>query len=282
MSTETIDGLEVRYEIFGSGAPLLMFAPGGFDATLEKWRAASAWSGIDALEALASQFTVIAYDRRESGQSGGRVERLDWQTYARQAKALLDHLKIDSAFILGGCMGCSVALAFAVSYPESTRALLLHWPVGGFRWKATGLDRFGRHYNFAKANGLPGIVERARIGKSFWMDPEAGPWASVIARDKSFADGLIRQDLDRYLAVVAVSGRNLFDRDTATGAEPEEVIGIGVPALIVPGDDASHATSAAHYLRELLPNATFWNVLPPEQTTRKVCDRILQFAGELS
>ena len=76
MSTATIDGLEVRYETFGSGAPLLMFAPGGFDATIEKWRAASAWTGIDALNALANQFQMIAYDRRESGQSGGRVERL--------------------------------------------------------------------------------------------------------------------------------------------------------------------------------------------------------------
>ncbi len=282
MSTATIDGLEVHYEVFGAGAPLLMFAPGGFDATIEKWRTASAWTGIDALEALASQFQVIAYDRRESGQSGGRVERLSWHTYARQAKALLDHLKIESALVLGGCMGCSVALAFAVDYPEATRALLLHWPVGGFRWKATGRDRFERHYRFANTDGLPGVVERARTGKSFWTDPEAGPWDSVIARDQSFAEDFARQDLNRYLVLIAVSGRGLFDRDTATGAQPEEIMGISVPALIVPGDDASHATSAAHYLRELLPNASFWNVPPPEQTTREVCDRILEFSREPS
>jgi pimeloyl-ACP methyl ester carboxylesterase len=282
MSTATIDGLEARYEVFGSGAPLLLLAPGGFDATIEKWRGASAWTGIDALDALATRFQVIAYDRRESGQSGGRVERLTWHTYARQAKALLDHLKIESALVLGGCMGCSVALAFAVDYPEATRALLLHWPVGGFRWKATGLDRFQRHYRFASTNDLAGVVERARTGKSFWMDPEAGPWASVIARDQSFAEGLVRQDLNWYLGLIAVSGRGLFDRDTATGAEPEEIIGISAPAFIIPGDDASHATSAAHYLRELLPNASFWNVPPPEQTTREVCDRILEFSRESS
>jgi pimeloyl-ACP methyl ester carboxylesterase len=282
MSTATIDGLKVHYEVFGAGAPLLMFAPGGFDATIEKWRTASAWTGIDALEALASQFQVIAYDRRESGQSGGRVERLSWHTYARQAKALLDHLKIESALVLGGCMGCSVALAFAVDYPEATRALLLHWPVGGFRWKATGRDRFERHYRFANTDGLPGVVERARTGKSFWTDPEAGPWASVMARDPSFAEDFVCQDLNRYLGLIAVSGRGLFDRDTATGAQPEEIMGISVPALIVPGDDASHATSAAHYLRELLPNASFWNVPPPEQTTREVCDRILEFSREPS
>jgi pimeloyl-ACP methyl ester carboxylesterase len=282
MSTATIDGLQVHYEVFGSGVPLLLCAPGGFDATIEKWRAASAWTGVDALDELATHLQVIAYDRRESGQSGGRVERLSWRTYARQAKALLDHLKIESALVLGGCMGCSVALAFAVDYPEASRALLLHWPVGGFRWKATGLDRFQRHYRFASTQGLAGVLDRARTEKSFWMDPEAGPWASVIARDQSFAEGFVRQDLNRYLGLIAVSGRGLFDRDTATGAEPEEIISISAPALIIPGDDASHAISAAHYLRELLPNASFWNVPPPEQTTREVCDRILEFSRRLS
>jgi hypothetical protein len=74
----------------------------------------------------------------------------------------------------------------------------------------------------------------------------------------------------------------LFDRDTATGAQAQEIMGISAPALIVPGDDASHATSAAHYLRELLPNASFWNALPPEQTTREVCDRILEFSPQPS
>ena len=282
MSTATIDGLEVHYEIFGSGAPLLLFAPGGFDAAIEKWRVASAWTGIDALEALATRFQVIAYDRRESGKSAGRVERLSWHTYARQAKFLLDQLEIESALLLGGCMGCSVALAFAVDYPAATRALLLHWPVGGFRWNATGRDRFQRHYRFASTNGLAGVVERARIGKSFWTDPEAGPWASAIAHDPRFAEDFIRQDLNRYLGLIAVSGRGLFDHDTATGAEPEEIMGISAPALIIPGDDASHATSAAHYLRELLPHASFWNVPPTEQTTREVCERILEFSRQLS
>lgn len=282
MPTAIVDGLEVFYETYGSGAPLLMFAPGGFDATIEKWRAASAWTGIDALAALAASFTVIAYDRRESGQSGGRVERLGWSSYTRQASALLTHLQIDSAFVLGGCMGCSVALAFAVDYPQATRALLLHWPVGGFRWKANGLDRFQRHASFAAKNGLAAVVERSRNSKSFWMDPEAGPWASVIARDNSFAEAFVRQDLDRYLGLVAASGRALFDRDTATGAAPEEVMGIKAPALIIAGDDASHATSAAHYLRELLPQANLWNAMPPEQTTRNVCQRILEFGREHS
>jgi len=277
MPLAMVEDLEVYYETRGSGAPLLMLAPGGFDATIDKWSAANAWKEIDALEKLSSEFRLIVYDRRESGRSGGRVERLRWDLYARQARGLLDHLKIDSAFILGGCMGCSVALAFAVCFPESTRALLLHWPVGGYRWRANSGKRFARHAAFLQEKGLAGIVERARETKSYWQDPESGPWASCIARDDKFAEAFKSQDPERYLGIVEASGRTLFDRDTATGAEPEEITGIKAPALIVPGDDPSHATSAAHYLRECLPNAEFWNVMPPEQSTVGVCDRILEF-----
>jgi len=277
MPTVIIDGIEVYYETKGSGSPVLMFAPGGFDATIEKWRAASAWTGIDALDALSAEHTLIVYDRRESGRSGGRVERLSWASYTNEAKGLLDFLGIDSAHVLGGCMGCSVALAFGVYYPTAIRTLLLHWPVGGYRWKTNGLDRFQRHYNFTKTHGLKAVVERAHTGKSFWSDPESGPWASVIERDGQFAENFAAQDLERYLGIIVTSGRGFFDRDTVTGAEPEEVVGIKAPVLIIPGDDPSHATSGSHYLRECLPNNEFWNVMPPAQTTQKICHRILEF-----
>ena len=277
MPVAMLDGIETYYETHGSGSPILMCAPGGFDASVDKWRVASAWTGIDAIKALAAEHTVIVYDRRECGQSHGRVERLSWAGYTKQGKALLDHLKMDSAWIMGGCMGCSVALAFGVHFPTTTRGLLLHWPVGGYRWKVNSRDRFVRHLNFTQQNGLRGVVDRARSGKSFWMDTEAGPWASVIARDKEFAERFASQDPERYLGIIATSGQSLFDRDTAPGAEPEEVMGVKAPSLIIPGDDPSHATSGAHYLRELLPKSDFWNVMPPEQTTQKICDRILEF-----
>jgi pimeloyl-ACP methyl ester carboxylesterase len=229
------------------------------------------------LDTLAGSYTVIAYDRRESGDSGGRVERLSWGLFADQAKRVLDHLGIAQAFVLGGCMGCSVATAFAARYPEATRALILHWPVGGYRWRINGSDRFARHLRFARENGLTGVVKRAHEGKSFWQDPEAGPWASAIVRDQSFAEAFQAQDLDRYLGLIAASARSLFDRDMPPGAEPEELMAMKVPALIIPGDDPAHATSGAHYLRELLPQPEFWPMMPPEQTPERVRDRILDF-----
>lgn len=277
MPTATIDGLEVSYVTRGGGPPLLMLAPGGFDATMEKWTTAGVWKGMRPLDTLSSEFTLIAYDRRESGASGERVERLSWSLFADQAKALLDHLGIREAYILGGCMGCSVALAFAARYPQATRALVLHWPVGGYRWKLNGADRFARHVDFAREHGLAGVVMRAHEGKSFWQDPEAGPWASVIVNDARFAETFAQQDLERYVGLVAASGRTLFDRDMPPGAEPEEIMAMKVPALILPGDDPAHAASGAFYLRELLPQPEFWPVMPPEQTSERVRDRILEF-----
>ena len=278
MPTATIDGLEVSYVTHGSGPVLLMLAPGGFDATMEKWSTAGVWKSLLPLESLASDFRLVAYDRRESGASGGRVERLSWSLFADQARGLLDHLGVQEAFVMGGCMGCSVAQAFAARYPESTRALILHWPVGGYRWHQNGGDRFARHVQFAREHGLDGVVQRAHEGKSFWQDPEAGPWASVIVRDAAFAEAFQRQDLDRYLGWVAASGRSLFDRDTPPGADPEELMAMKIPALIMPGDDPAHATSGAHYLRELLPQPEFWPVMPPDQSADRVRDRILEFA----
>lgn len=99
----------------------------------------------------------------------------------------------------------------------------------------------------------------------------------MIVRDPRFADEFQERDLDRYLGLVGASARALFDRDMPPGAEPEELMAMKVPALIIPGDDPAHATSGAHYLRELLPQPEFWTVMPPEQTPERVRERILEF-----
>jgi hypothetical protein len=124
---------------------------------------------------------------------------------------------------------------------------------------------------------VAGVVTRAHAGRSFWQDPEAGPWASVIVRDASFAGAFPSQDPDRYVGMAAARGRTLFDRDIPPGAEPEEMIAMKMPAVILPGDDPAHATSGAHYLREMLATPEFWPVMPSEQTPDRVRDRILEF-----
>jgi pimeloyl-ACP methyl ester carboxylesterase len=272
------DGIETRYELIGSGPPLLMYAPGGFDATVEKWSTQGIYPTIKLLEHLPRRYTCIAFDRRESGRSGGRVERVTWADYARQGKALLDHLGIERAHVMGGCMGVSCATAFAVAFPRATASLVLYWPVGGARYRMNNHLRFAEHLGFVQRGGLEQVVDLVRAdGKPFGADPRGGPWAAVIKRDPAFAEEYARLPLERYKTAVTAMARTLFDRDTAPGAEPEDLLALDVPAFIVPGRDAAHATSAARYLEECIAGADYWDVPVADQTEANVPARIMEF-----
>ena len=116
-----IDGITTRYEVLGDGPPLLMFSPGGFDATLEKWSSLGVYGKTGMLAQLVQHYRCIVFDRRETGQSGGRVECITWSHYRAQGKGLLDHLGIEKAHLMGGCMGCAPVLVKTAS--PANRAL---------------------------------------------------------------------------------------------------------------------------------------------------------------
>jgi hypothetical protein len=103
----------------------------------------------------------------------------------------------------------------------------------------------------------------------------------VIRQDRAFAESYARQDVEKYKLIVSSMGRTLFDRDTAPGAEPEDLLRLDIPALIVPGRDASHATSAARYLEECLPKSEYWDVAVADQTEASVAPRLLEFLGKV-
>jgi pimeloyl-ACP methyl ester carboxylesterase len=278
VATAVIDGITTRYEVIGSGPALLMFSPGGFDATLDKWTTQSVYARIKLLDHLPKKYTCIVFDRRETGQSGGRVERVTWAHYAAQGKGLLDLLKVARVHVMGACMGCGPAMALAVAHPEITMSLLLYWPVGGARYRINSHLRFAEHLAYVKQNGLEAVVTLAKSGtKSFGEDPRGGPWVSVLRRDASFADAYVRQDAARYQLIVEGMGRLLFDRDTAPGAEPEDLMRLDIPALVVPGKDGAHAISAARYLEECLPHSQYWDIAADQQTEANAPARLLEF-----
>jgi len=278
MPSTVIDGITTHYDVIGSGPPVLMFAPGGFDATIEKWTTQGIYARLRPVEHLSTQYSCIVFDRRESGESGGRVEAIAWAHYAAQGKGLLDHLGIARAHLLGACMGCPPAIALAAAHPEMAASLVLYWPVGGAHYRLNSHARLKEHLDYVEAHGLDGVVSLITAeGKTFNQDPRGGIWASVIRRDPAFAEAYARQDVKEYTAVIAAIRRNLFDRDSAPGAEPEELLRLDVPALVVPGRDKSHATSAARFLEECLPRAEYWDAAVADQTDATVPPRLLEF-----
>lgn len=259
-----------------------MYSPAGFDATLDKWKTQGVYAKIKLLDHLPKKYTCITFDRRETGRSGGRVEQIGWAHYVAQGKGLLDHLHIERAHLLGGCMGCCPVAAFGVAYPETILSMVFWWPVGGAKYRINSQLRFARHLAYVDEHGLEQVVALVKShDKAFGQDPRGGPWASVIRGDPAFAESYARQDMERYKLIVAGMARALFDRDTAPGAEPEDMLRLDIPALVVPGHDASHATSAARYLEECLPKAAYWDAPVDDQTEQTAPSRVLAFLDQV-
>lgn len=283
MPTAVADGIRTRYEVSGEGPPLLMFSPGGFDSTLEAWRTVGIYKRLNLLEHLSRHYTCITFDRRESGQSGGRVERLTWDSYVAQARGLLDHLGIERAHLMGGCVGCSAVMAFGVADPERVASMVLFSPAGGVKYRLKQHARFTTHLAYVEEHGLEGVLSLVQDSdKGFTADPRVGPWNSVLRTDPDFAAAYAGFDKARYAVVVSGLARLMYDRDTVSGAEPEDLLGLEIPALVVPGQDESHAPSAARYLQECLPQVQYWDVPVAEQTEQTAPPRILQFLDGVS
>lgn len=273
-----IDHIKTRYEVKGEGPALLMYSPGGFDARIEQWTDLGVYKRIRLLDHLPANYQCILFDRRENGQSGGRVERITWNHFVRQGAGLLDHLGIDKAHIMGGCMGCCPVAAFGVAYPDRTLSMVHYWPVGGAKYRISSHQRFTRHLAFVDENGLPAVVDLVRShDKNFSADPRGGPWGQPIRNSEDFADAYAALDKGRYLLTVTAMARGLMDRDTAPGAEPEELMSLDIPSLIVPGNDDFHATSAARYLHECLTGSQYWDMPVDDQTEDNAPGRVLEF-----
>lgn len=273
-----VDGIETRYEVRGDGPPLLMYSPGGFDARIEQWTDLGVYKRIKLLDHLPDKYRCILFDRRENGQSGGRVEQITWNHFVRQGAGLLGALGIEKAHIMGGCMGCCPVAAFGVAHPGRTLSMVHYWPVGGAKYRISGHQRFAAHLAFVEENGLKSVVDLVRgHDKNFSQDPRGGPWAQPIRNSGEFATAYAGLDKSQYVETVTAMFRGLIDRDTAPGAEPEDLLKLDIPSLIVPGNDDFHATSAARYLQECLTGSEYWDVSADDQTEDNAPKRVLNF-----
>lgn len=282
VTTAVVDGIVTRYDVTGSGPPLLMLSPGGFNATIESWETHGLYQRTRMLAQLRERFTCITFDKRESGRSGGRVERVRWTDYVNQAVGLLDHLGYGRVHLMGACVGCSIATVLATTHRDRVAGMVLYSPAGGPKYRRKQHARFAAHLAYVAEHGLAGVTALSGATEAgFSDDGRVGPWVSVLRIDSGFATCYAELDADRYQTIVAAMSRLLFDRDTVPGPEPEDLMASDIPTLIVPGEDSSHAPSAARYLQECLPAAQYWDVPVAQQTADTAPARVIEFLESL-
>jgi len=127
MPTFSNGDVHLYYEEYGTGFPVLLFAPGGMRSALGYW-AGSQWNPIDE---LAPHFRVIAMDQRNAGKSTAPVSGTDgWHTYTADHIALLDHLGIDKCHVMGGCIGGPYCFGVIQEAPERVASAILQQTIG--------------------------------------------------------------------------------------------------------------------------------------------------------
>jgi len=111
------DGVSIRYEVLGSGTPLILVH--GFVANFEV-----NWDG--AKDLLAQHYQVIGIDLRGHGWSG---KPHDADSYGVRMVddiiRLMDHLGVEKAHVAGYSLGAIIALKLAVLHPERLHSVVL-------------------------------------------------------------------------------------------------------------------------------------------------------------
>lgn len=81
---------------------------------------------VKQIPAFSPHFRLVLMDTRGQGQSTGRDGELNFSVFAADLLALMDHLQIAKAHLLGFSDGGNLALTFALAHPERVQSLILN------------------------------------------------------------------------------------------------------------------------------------------------------------
>jgi pimeloyl-ACP methyl ester carboxylesterase len=110
-----VNGLHMYYELHGEGSPLVLLHGGMLTIDLS-------FAGL--IPTLAQSHQVIAVELQGHGRTGDIDREISPWNSASDVIALLDHLGIDRAHVLGHSMGAAVTLELAVSHPDRVRSVV--------------------------------------------------------------------------------------------------------------------------------------------------------------
>ncbi|MGE0803157.1 MAG: alpha/beta fold hydrolase [Lautropia sp.] len=115
MATARINGIDLHYELHGSG-PALVLVHGALGNRLGWWQQ---------VPALSRRFTCVLVDQRGFGASAEAAGGPGMQAFPDDLLALLDALGLERAALLGQSLGGWTCLAAALRRPERVSALIL-------------------------------------------------------------------------------------------------------------------------------------------------------------
>ncbi len=215
-----VNGLHLYYETYGSGAPLVLLHGGMLTIDL---------NFASLIPTLAQTHTVIGVEMQGHGRTANIDREITYANLATDIVALLDHLGIERAAVLGHSMGGGVALEMAVNHADRVSAIV---PI------SASVSKDGMHPDL--------------------LDPSTFETSSIMPTAQDFADfkGAYErlsphpEQFDAFL--MSLSG---MDADFA-GWTDEQLAGISCPVLIVQGDNDFTTVAHAGVMLAKIPNST--------------------------
>ena len=221
--------MRIHWQEQGSGTPVLLIMGHRYSSRM--------WYPV--IPALAQHHRVISFDNRGTGFSGTDPD-FEIQDMARDAIAVMDAAKVESAHVYGVSLGGGIAYQLAMEQPQRVRSLIL---------ACTRLKTEVRERGWLKRVSyyLPASLMNRFLGGSKGSGSAADPDAVAFARD------VIRSD---PYSASGVDGQSQATARYATTLEA--AARLTMPALVLHGDeDATVPYEAGQQLAQALPNSRF-------------------------
>ncbi|MCM3611916.1 alpha/beta hydrolase [Planococcus sp. MERTA32b] len=203
------DGIRLFYEDTGTGKPLVLLH--GLTSNHQMFYREIGY--------LKDKFRIIALDSRGHGESD-RPADFTLDDHIADTLALLDHLKLDSVYILGISMGSYIAQGAAIKQPERVEKLILA-ATKSYGEQSSMAEMFDRYKE--QLEGMS-IAEKLAISSQLiFHDQEAvNAWQKRIAKNSrmlnadeqaaasaALRDFDFREDLKRITAeTLVISGKH--------------------------------------------------------------------------
>ena len=257
-----INGAKLYYETHGHGDPLLIIQGWGMDIT--------GWQTI--IEPLSRAFRVIVFDNRGTGRSEVTPGDYTTRQLADDAAALLDHLRIKKAHVLGWSMGGMIAQELVLAYPEKVDRLILSASSARVNarssfiaWSNIEAIRRGEietsvnwQLSFCFSNALFANPELLEQVKNRALNP---PYPVTL-------EGLMSQ----FAAVVSHDRRRQLRRITS----PTLVLGAKEDGIIDVGQVEALAREIEHAELRLLPGGHMYHIEYPHT----FAEAVIKFVGQ--